>query len=142
MTEAESHGKRIRGRTALALMRDLALSDTPVVELAERYGFAPESISRFKTRNAEAIAEIKADEQSEIAGLWIARKRERIAAYQEQVERIDDFLTDGAPTADLMRVQQAALRSVAEETGQLRHQVETTQRITYAVEGIDPQALR
>ena len=138
----EGGEKRIRGHVALALVRELALGDSTQRDIAERYGYSEQSISLFKTRNADRIAAVQADEQNAYAGLWIADKAARVAAYEADVERVDEFLADGAPTADLMRVRHSALRSAAEELGQLKQTVETTQRITYAVEGVDPGQLR
>lgn len=65
------------------LIRQLALTDTTQPELAEQYGVTQQAISHFAKRNAEAIAAVRADADNEFAGILIAQKAARLAAYEE-----------------------------------------------------------
>lgn len=132
----------------MALIRAIALGEKTRAELARERGVTAQAISEFTKRHAEAIAQVKANVTNEFAGLWIAQKAERVAAYQQNAEIIAaeiEALRDGrvivhggdederdehgedddaAPDVSgalgrLTRAYDRALRSVAEELGQL-----------------------
>lgn len=135
-------------RDRLKLIRALALGEKTNAELAREREVTASAIKEFARRHAAAIAEVKVNVTDTMAGLWIAQKHERVAAYQQNAELIAreiEALTDGRvtvhggdederdehgedddATADvsgaigrLTRAYDRALRSVAEELGQL-----------------------
>ncbi len=132
----------------LKLIRELALSGKTQHQIAEEYGVVDSSITEFKQRNADAINQVRENAQDEFAGLWIADKANRIMAYQEQIDAIQRALQDGTveDVTQLLKVQQAGLKSVAEEMGQLTARVavqgEQTIKVEHRVLGIDTEALR
>lgn len=134
----------------MKLIRALALGEKTNAELAREREVTASAIKEFSKRHAAAIAEVKANVVDAFAGLWIAQKHERVAAYQQTAEVLAaeiDALVDGrvavhggdtdAEDAEddggvgeflndisgalgrLTRAYDRALRSVAEELGQL-----------------------
>lgn len=145
-----SKGVLERGHIKAELVRLLARGEHTQVELAERFEVTQAGISRFAKRNADAIQRVKDRVDDEFAALWIADKFARLSTYQQQVEDIADMLGDAGrlsmPTAELMRTAQSALKSVAEELGQLpnRHSLQLSGEISvrYVVDGVNPELLR
>lgn len=125
------------------LLRDLASNALTNGMLAARYGVSPSAISDFRKRHQTEIAEIRRREDDHFWGLWAAEKRARVITYQAQVERFTDELDkllDGKPRtlmdpitseavevnerdptalARMAKIVQTALRSIAEELGEL-----------------------
>jgi predicted transcriptional regulator len=113
----------------LDLCRELASKEQTRTALAEKYGVSQPAISQFAKRHAQRIEEIRANLDDEFAGLWIAKKRNRITAYQADVELIDTKAQkDGATMADadMIRVKTTIMKAVAEELGQLPARVTVT----------------
>lgn len=130
--------------TKLKLIRELALTNKTQDQLAEEYGVVQSSISEFKTRNADAINAIREDAADEFAGIWIADKANRVMAYKEQVDYLVDRMArevEDDPHSAL-RVAQSALKSAAEEMGQLtvrtRSEVSGDVLVRSEVVGVDP----
>jgi hypothetical protein len=139
------HNSKIKSHHKLALMREIAESKQPQSVLAVKYGVTQGTISQFKTKHASQIQAIQADFENEFAGLWIAKKTNRIQEYMNQVELINEQLqSDPAPRniGTLLRYAQIAIRSVAEELGALTQKVESTNKTTYTVEGVDVEKLK
>jgi len=90
------------------------------------------------------IDAIRDDFANEFAGLWIARKEARLAAYERDVDDVERVEGEDGVTPELRRVKQAALRAVAEELGQLpaRLSVQMEGTIKTIIEGIDPMDVR
>ena len=159
-------------RTRVELIRELAVGELTFIALAKKYGVTSPSINGFAKKHAEEIARQRADLEDRVANLWIAQKYARIAEYQRSAEiaiaEIDKALAgrliigkedpdtedmeDGAtPAADVSgpiaryaRIRDRALRSVAEELGQLPQRTtflmeKTT--IRHIVEGVDVDKL-
>lgn len=145
-------GYKIRGHIAYSLVRDLAEGTLSQRRLATKYDVHLSTIADFKSRNRERIEAVKADLDNEFAGMWIAEKRKRIAAYMDDVELLDDSLEattaarevlsiegeDGTgltiakldrDMAAILKRKHSALRSVAEELGHLPN------RMTLNVQG-------
>jgi hypothetical protein len=140
-----------QGHVRWKLIHELARGERTVTELAARYGVTHGAISRFRDRYPAEIAEIKADIENEFAGLWIAQKLARLAEYAADVEMINDAIgaaLDAGTEIDaaLLAAKHRALRSVAEELGQLptkiQMQVDTVTRVHYTVEGMNVGDLR
>jgi len=134
-------------RERMALIRLLALGEKNAAELARERDVTASGIRAFARRYADEIEAVRTNIRDEYAGLWIAQKRERLTAYQQNAELITreiEALADGRVTvhggesdgeeaddgADslgdisgaigrLTRAYDRALRSVAEELGQL-----------------------
>jgi len=131
-------------------MRDLAAGEHNQVELARRYGVTQPAVSAFAKRHAEAIADIVGRLDDEFAGLWAAEKSNRVATLQGQVEQIAETMGDpdaaakvGVGAAEMHRVQQQALRAIADELGQIpaRVQVQHSGQLDVRLNGVDVGAL-
>jgi hypothetical protein len=148
------------------LMREIALGDLNGVQLAEKYGVSTAAISQFKQRNAEGIKAIVADADNEFAGILIAQKVARLAAYEElhaiaitpqpkispSGKIVKEWITDEdgndhEVVVNEVDVRAAALvmKQAAEEMGQLptRLQIQGDMQTTttYRVEGVSPEDL-
>jgi hypothetical protein len=79
-----------RGHGRLTLIRDIALGEFTFVELARRYGLDSRTIETFSQDFASEIAEVRAALAGhlavESAGLWVAKKQNRIAELQDDIE--------------------------------------------------------
>jgi hypothetical protein len=126
-----------------ALIRMLAEGKITQAEMATRMGVTPPSVTAFKQRHADAIAAVRADIENEFAGIQIAQKSNRLAAYEE--------LLDRAAGGKDRHLEARVLRQIAEEMGHLpsRMQLSGTVGIqtTYTVTGedgspIDTEALK
>jgi len=134
---------QIRGHRKLNLQRDLAAGTYTQSELAIKYDVTTTAISQFGTRYKDEIDAIAKAMDDEFAGLWIADKKQRIAEYESDVENINEHIHDtaGEPNPNLILRKHNALRSAAEELGQLTAKVESTGKLHYVVEGVDMDAL-
>lgn len=171
----EQSAKRIRyplerGWTKWRLIRDLASMDRTKAQLSRAYGVTTSAITQFSQRHAVEIDEVKAAIEDEMAGLWIAQKRARLAEYQQDLEDLAELMAldmdpDTAPreAADpddpdstivvkvgtdvpaISRARSRILKQVAEEMGHLPARVQVNvndQRVNYSVEGVDLSQLR
>jgi hypothetical protein len=124
----------------LALERELALN-TPTTVLAGKYNMTPQGISSFKKRHALAIDEIREHLDDDFAGLPLAIKKNRIAAYEDEVERLTSH-----PHADhheWSKARQMAYRNIAEELGQLPPRATiTVVPVVHMVEAVDLEELK
>jgi hypothetical protein len=142
--------KVLRGHQERMLKLDLAKGDLSQEKLGKKYGVTGPAIHHFKERHLDAIMEIKAQldngVREEVAGLWIADKGNRIAEYQRQMDLLAEQLEDGSlEPSDFrgaMKVQQQALRNVAEELGDLKVQVEQGGELRFTVRGVDIEDLK
>lgn len=123
------------------LMRELAIGERTSADLGREYGMAASGIRAFKARNLAQIEAIAADLGNELAGLWIADKGQRLAAYQADYEMTLE--SDKATHHEWVKARTGILHNVAEETGQLpaRTTVAVTS-VTHVLVGIDPEELR
>lgn len=133
-------GDLTRGWRKVFVIRELAKDERTQAEIAREFGVSRQAVFQFAATNAAEIASVKADIASEWAGLWVADKAKRLAEYQSDIEKITEDLAD---TTDdkLLRVKVAIMRQVAEETGQLKNQIEVGGTISYVVRGINPEDL-
>ncbi len=142
---AVSEARPLRGRTALALIRALALGAESERELAEQFGVSGPAIHGFKRTHAERIESARLEIENEFAGLWSASKAARIAELEAEVERLTDAL-DVAPLdllPKLANAKRSVLRSIAEELGQLAPRaINVGTVVRYAIAGVDPDLLR
>ncbi len=136
-----------RGWVTRKLIHELARMEKTVTKLAEEYGVYPSAISQFKARHATEIDEIKKDIEDAFAGLWITNKSLRIAEYQAEIDIIEDSRGGGIRSmsdVEMSKLKSAILKAVAEELGQIPNKVslDVRQKVTYEIEGIDPESLR
>lgn len=142
-----------RGHVRLQLQRDLAVGALTYQELATKYGATKSGIGSFAKKYADVVETIRGDLGNKFAGLWVADKELRVAAYMADIDLVDSETArvldarderiaqqaearpgpievdeDGELTAEvtvatdlgrLSRIKHRALRSVAEELGQL-----------------------
>jgi hypothetical protein len=133
-----------RAAVRLPLILDLASGEKSQDALAEQYGVDQGSISRFALRFAAEIEAQRADMENKFAALWIAQKAARLAAYEDDVEAIDDHHDQPETALDpaLLGAKHRALRNTAEELGALRTVIDSTVSVRYEIVGVDPEALR
>ena len=135
----------IRGEERLALVEALALAKKTHVDLAAEFGRTLQAIHQFSARNAAEIASrrevLLGDVDAETAHSWVAKKAARIDWYQKLIEdleiRLADEDLDPRVRSRFTRDVAQLLRSVAEEKGELRTQleVEAGPRLTTEVIG-------
>lgn len=149
-----------RGHTKFEVIGHLAKGELTMRTLAEMYNVSVSSIHEFKVRHIHEIDAIKADIESEMVGLWIAQKRNRIAEYEADVEMVNDTLDlippeviaaggkrgETLPTPELFTAKHRAMKSVAEELGQLPNRItmsgEVGTTVNYSIDGVDLEELK
>lgn len=125
-------------------MRSLAEGTTTQAALAKKYGVTPMAITQFKHRHANQIEEIRQNLEDEMAGLWIAKKFNRIAEYQEDLEDINEN-PERYNSPEFRRIKTNVLKAVAEELGQLPAKMtrqELAEVVRYVVNGVNPEDLQ
>jgi hypothetical protein len=123
-----------RGWVKHRLIRDFALGEKSGRELAEQYGCSVTSISAFKKRHSMEIEEVRNNLADQYAGVWVAKKIERIREYQNAAEKM---ASGHSPRNQEVLV--SILKAVAEELGDLpaRTQVNISQEnVTYEIVGV------
>lgn len=128
----------------MEVCRWLAEQKYTMTQIAEMCDVTPDAVSKFAKRNAGIIEEIRNNLEDEMAGLWVAKKRNRIAYLMRQVELVEEAQADGVELdGAILRAGQSAIKAIAEELGQLPSRltvVQPPQQVTYIIEGdIDPQ---
>lgn len=130
------------------VIRELASNDYTKRELAEKYNVSLQAVHQFARRHAEEIAAVREDWDNEFAGMWIANKANRLDEYSRQVEMVHEYLAEYGIDEDspqFLRLQQAALKAVAEELGQIPSKMQISlgdKKITYTIEGVDLDHLK
>jgi hypothetical protein len=133
----------IRGWRLDSLLRDLALRELTQAQLADKYQVTATTIGEYTKRYAMEVQEITDSMEDELSGLWIAKKRNRIAEYQRKYEDLDTLVDDEGVGA--IGLQTRILRWVAEELGALPQKVQvqaSIDPIRVEVVGVDVEALR
>lgn len=123
-----------RGWVKHRLIRDFALGEHTGRDLAVIYGCSVTSISQFKKRYALEIEEVRNNLADQYAGVWVARKMDRIREYQQAAEK----MASGSSPRNA-EVLVSILKAVAEELGDLpaRTQVNISQENTvYEIVGL------
>lgn len=130
--------KKLAGWVGYNLVQDFAFSQMTQEQLAEKYEVSQHSISAFKKRNKERIEAVKAAPDDELAGLFLAQKKARIAEYTRDIEEINSLDNVDAATR---RTKHTALRSIAEEMGHLKQSVDVNGEVQYVLKGVDVDKL-
>lgn len=123
-----------RGWVKHRLVRDMAIGEKTRAQLAEQYGVSLTSVTSFRKRHQLEIEEVRNNLADEYAGLWVAKKMQRIAEYQQAAEKM---AKNESPRNQEVLV--SILKAVAEELGQLpaRTQVNvSTEQTVYQVVGV------
>jgi hypothetical protein len=113
-----------RGWRRWRLITQLAEGEIGRTTLAKQYGVSPQAITRFARRH---IADIDAAQQTiedEMSTLWVSKRYNRIAEYQQIVEDVTTRLDRAADISDkdmrdLLKIKANVLHTVADELGQL-----------------------
>lgn len=123
------------------LCRELAEGEIKRADLARKYGLGRSAITEFAKRHAREIDDIRAQLDDEFAGLWIAQKAARIAAYQSDLEQSAEG--EYAGHYEQIRTRTQILRAVAEELGQLPPRATVAVvPVVHVLEGVDPNLLK
>jgi hypothetical protein len=126
------------------LIRDLALGEKPLAELAEIHGLEEQTVRVFKMNHKPEIAAVVADWTSQFDHIWSTKKENRLRVLTQRLEEIEDLIAalyeharretetirDVDPEASEVPVngpeyrayvkeQRALIREISEETGQL-----------------------
>jgi len=136
-----------RGHVRWKLIHELARGEKTRTALAKEYGVTQSAITQFADRHRTRIDEVRADIENEFAGLWIADKRRRIEEYAAEIDLIEEVRAGTVRNmrdVELSKLKAAILRAVADELGQIpaRMNVSVNQKVTYVIEGVDPETLR
>lgn len=91
-----------RGRKRLQLIHDIARGEVKAMTLCREHGLSMKEFNAFKRKYQRDIATVKADLEAEFAGLWISRKRDRLAETQDVAERAQEQLTAYTRIVDLL----------------------------------------
>lgn len=137
-------GIKLRGRRLYALLRELAEDELTQNQLAQKYGVTQARVSQLKKQYAEEIAEMAEDLEDVYAGLWIAKKEERIKSYIRLAEMIERDLEENGMDAQIANRLIAVNKAVAEEMGQLPSRVVVRHegpKADYTIGGVDPREL-
>lgn len=97
--------------------QELAAGKKSRAQLAREWGISRPTVTAFAKRHAAEIDAIRVALDDEFAGLWIAAKGARIAAYQADLEASASSGYGGH--FEQVRTRAQILRQVAEELGQL-----------------------
>jgi hypothetical protein len=119
------------------LIRLLAEGEITRAKMAKQYGVSSRAITDFARRHAVDIAEAKRFIQDELAALWVSKKANRVAEYQQMIDdlgaELDCKLRPGGEYVppeeriglrdrdlrDVIKTRATLLRDVAEQLGQL-----------------------
>jgi hypothetical protein len=142
-----------RGHIRYQVIRILAAGEKTQVEIAAQFGCAQNTVSDFAKKYAERIAVVRDKLDDDFAGLWIADKAQRLAEYEDDVQKIGELIEASendsaivkAQLGTLFRAKQAAVRAAAEELGSLPSRQELriqSEPVTYRIEGVNTEDLK
>jgi hypothetical protein len=138
-----------RGWAKRQLIHELARMEKTQQLLAQEYGVSESAVTQFKQRHQPEIEAVKLDIENEFAGLWVARKVNRLAELESDIERI--IQTNAGDTvrmadAEILRTKAALLKQVADELGQIPNKshvkIEAETTVRYLMTGVDDEDLR
>lgn len=121
--------------------RELAAGEVSRAALARKYGISRAAVTQFARRHQAEIDELKANADDAFAGLWIADKSARMAAYQADLE-LSGTGKYGSHWEQI-RTRTQILKQVAEELGQMPPRAGIVViPVTHVIEGVDVEALK
>lgn len=132
---------KLAGRHKQDVIREIAEGYT-LTAIARAYDVGLTSILTFKQRYQREIDAVKERLDDDFIGLWIAKKRDRLAELEWMVEILGEAIED-FPDTEMIRVRAALMKQASEELGQLppRQQV-VSARVTHILEGVDIDDLK
>jgi hypothetical protein len=148
-----------RGWPRLGLIRDLAFGEFSPAELAASIGCTIHDILEFRADHEDEIAETRAALAGQLAietaGLWIAKKQNRLAELQADTEDLrgcieklrDEDKLGGQQHRDIVKTRVTLLKAVADElspraTGIKPRTEETGNVVRYVIEDPDIEAMK
>ena len=85
-----------RGHTRMRIIRDIAMGEWDIASIADREGIDVEDLRLFETHFASDISEVRLALAGQLAiesaGLWIAKRHNRIAEMQADFEDVSTAL--------------------------------------------------
>jgi hypothetical protein len=148
----------LRGRKRLALIRDLATAEWSDGSLASMYDMTAADIAIFRYTYAEEIAEVSNALSGTLdistAGMWLSKKQQRLAEYQQAIEDIDETIaqlrasgvTWSRAHRDLFRARLDLYRQAADELGAYPQRasapVRQGQGVQYIIDSEDQEHLK
>lgn len=145
--EERKWGRLERGWRKVQLIQELARGEDTQESLAKKYDCTPSAMSQFKDRHLPEIEHVRRNLEDEFAALWVAKKINRLAEYEADIDAINEalLLAGAEDSAAARAAKHRALRSVAEELGALPNRLnvtgEVTARVTYELVGVDMDKL-
>jgi hypothetical protein len=135
-TNSSTSKRKLLPHHKLELKRALAEEIISRSELARRYNISTPYVTQFANRYASEIEDIRQHLTDQWAGLWVADKKNRLSAYMDEIERLNE--SKYADHHEWSKARQQALRSVAEELGDLPpRQTTFVQTVVHVVEGVN-----
>lgn len=150
-----------RGWPRLALIRDLAFGEFSAAEIAANIGggCTAQDVLDFRAEHEDEITEVRAALAGQLAietaGMWIAKRQNRLAELQSDMEDLkgaiealrDERKLGGQMHRDIVKTRVTVLRAVADElsprsTGVKPRPAEDGNVVRYIVEDPDSQAMQ
>jgi hypothetical protein len=148
-----------RGWSRLGLIRDLAFGEFSPAELAADIGCTVQDVLEFQDTHQDEIAETRAALAGhlaiETAGLWVAKKQNRLAELQSDLEDLGDAVDEirdlgklgGQQHRDVVKTRVTLLKAVADElspksTGIKPRAEEPGNVVRYVIEDSDAEAMK
>lgn len=116
-----------RGWPKLGLIRDLAFGEFSHAQIAQDLGCKTSDVAEFASQHEDEILEVRSALAGklaiETAGLWIAKRQNRLAEYQADVEDLNQYIAElrerGAlgtvPHREALKSKVVMLKAVADE---------------------------
>lgn len=117
VADRSSQERKLTAGQQRELCRALATAGKSRRRLATEFGVSHQYLTKFARQRAAEITAIRGRLDDAFAGLWIASKEARLAAYQADYEASANG--EYADHFEQIRTRSAILRNVAEELGQL-----------------------
>lgn len=126
-------GTLSRGWTKFQLIRQLAEAEVKRTVLAKEHGVSGRAIANFANRHAREIDQARKAMDDELSLLWVTKKVNRMAEYQQMIDdltlELEQKLHPEDPDdavgfmskdmRDIVKIKGGLLHTVAEELGQL-----------------------
>lgn len=137
-----------RGWMRTRLIIELAKNEKSQDQLAKQFNSTQSGISQFKKRHAAEIEEARGRLMDEFVSLWAAIKSDRIAEYMQDIQDCNALIREeiemSEPDSELisrhMRSKHRAIRSIAEELGQIPRAMDLKldgKQLEYIIQGVD-----
>lgn len=130
------------------LIIELAKDEKTQRQLAAQFNVSQSAVAQFKRRNLSEIEDARQRLTDEFVSLWGAMKSARISEYEQDIVNcnalIKEELERAEPDSEVisrhMRSKHRAVRSIAEELGQIPRQMDLKldgKQLEYIIAGVD-----